>query len=82
MDRADGLDGYPTVVVHATQPGGRRVTVHGEDAGLATSRADVVELLRRAGFEDARLDDPDFIEWRGGGNAVWPALTSSPDDGI
>ncbi|MFI7382683.1 hypothetical protein [Streptomyces sp. NPDC049813] len=78
----DGLDGYPTVVVHAAQPGGRRVAIQGEDVGLATSRADVVEFLRRAGLQDAPLDDPDFIEWRGGGSAMWPALTSSPDDGI
>ncbi|XIG79672.1 hypothetical protein C1N81_10195 [Streptomyces sp. SGAir0957] len=76
------MNAYPSVVVHAAQPGGRRVAIHGEVAGLATSRADVVELLRRAGLADTPLDDPDVIEWRGGGSAVWPALTSSPDDGI
>ncbi|MFJ9038708.1 hypothetical protein ACIRF8_19210 [Streptomyces sp. NPDC102406] len=78
----DGRDGYPSVVVHAAQPGGRRVAIHGEDAGLATSRADVVEFLRRAGLDDAPLDDPDFIEWRGGGSAVWPTRVDTPDDGI
>ncbi|NEB79896.1 hypothetical protein G3I40_32450 [Streptomyces sp. SID14478] len=75
----DGLDGYPSVVVHAAQPGGRRVYIRGEDAGLATSLADVTEFLRRAGLEDAPLDDPDFIEWRGGGSAIWPAQVDDPD---
>ncbi|MFE1953315.1 MULTISPECIES: hypothetical protein [Streptomyces] len=78
----DGLDGYPSVVVHAAQPGGRRVTIRGEDAGLAHSLADVVEFLRRAGLEDAPLHDPDFIEWRGGGSAIWPAHLDDPDGGI
>ncbi|WP_338693241.1 hypothetical protein V2W30_02470 [Streptomyces sp. Q6] len=75
----DGLDGYPSVVVHAAQPGGRRVTIRGEDVGLATSVADVTEFLRRAGLDDAPLDDPDVIEWRGGGTAIWPARIDDPD---
>ncbi|MCX3062830.1 hypothetical protein [Streptomyces beihaiensis] len=67
------VEGYPQVVVHAGQPGGRRVTIRGEDAGLARSFDDVVEFLRRAGLDDAPLDDPEFVEWRGGGSAIWPA---------
>ncbi|MCQ4209811.1 hypothetical protein M4J07_008607 [Streptomyces longispororuber] len=76
------MDGYPSVVVHAAQPGGRRVYIRGEDAGLATSVADVVEFLRRAGLDDAPLDDPDVVEWRGGGTAVWPARADDPDEGL
>ncbi|MBO1332885.1 hypothetical protein J3486_16760 [Streptomyces sp. VRA16 Mangrove soil] len=74
------MGGYPTVVVHAAQPGGRRVHINGEDAGLATSLADVVEFLRRAGLEDAPLDDPNVVEWRGGGSGLWPARVVDPDD--
>ncbi|MFE5023950.1 hypothetical protein ACFRAO_11705 [Streptomyces sp. NPDC056656] len=69
----DEPEGFPPVVVHASQPGGRRVTIRGEDAGLATGQEDVLEFLRRAGLEDARLDDPELVEWRGGGTQVWPA---------
>ncbi|WP_353940457.1 hypothetical protein ABII15_01830 [Streptomyces sp. HUAS MG91] len=75
-----GRDGYPSVVVHAAQPGGRRVHIRGEDAGLARSMTDLAEFLRRAGLEDAPLDDPDVVEWRGGGSGIWPARIDDPDD--
>ncbi|MER8158137.1 hypothetical protein [Streptomyces sp. NPDC094472] len=62
----------PPVTVHPPSPsGGRRVTIRGEIAGLARGPADVLEFLRRAGAEDVRLDDPELIEWRGGGPDVW-----------
>ncbi|OON82527.1 hypothetical protein [Streptomyces tsukubensis] len=62
---------HPPVVVHAPQPTGRRVTILGEDAGLATGPDDVREFLRRAGLEDAEPDDPGLVEWRGGGPGHW-----------
>ncbi|MFE7516003.1 hypothetical protein ACFU8I_32935 [Streptomyces sp. NPDC057540] len=59
------------IVVHPPSPtGGRRVTVRqGGILGLAHSDRDVTEFLRRAGLEDADrlLDDPRWVEWRGGG---------------
>ncbi|MFI8320583.1 hypothetical protein [Streptomyces sp. NPDC085529] len=58
------------IVVHPPSPGGgRRVTVRqGGILGLAYSDRDVVEFLRRAGLDDADalLDDPRWVEWRGG----------------
>lgn len=58
------------IVVHRPSPtGGRRVTVRqGGIVGLAHSDEDVVEFLRRAGIEEAEalLDDPRWVEWRGG----------------
>ncbi|MCP9205528.1 hypothetical protein [Streptomyces cucumeris] len=63
---------HPPVVVHPPSPsGGRRVTIRGEIAGLAMGPPDLLEFLRRAGAEDVRLDDPELIEWRGGGPDVW-----------
>jgi len=65
----------PRVIVAPPSPsGGRRVRVDGEILGLAHSRSDLVELLRRAGLED--IDETDvvrsrLIEWRGGGPDVW-----------
>ena len=57
------------IVIHRPSPtGGRRVTIRGQIAGLATGDSDVVEFLRRAGLPDAEtlLDQPDWVEWRGG----------------
>ncbi|MFC9593852.1 hypothetical protein [Streptomyces sp. NPDC056944] len=58
------------IVVHPPSPtGGRRVTVRqGGIVGLAHSDRDVTEFLRRAGLDDADglLDDPSWVEWRGG----------------
>ncbi|MER7624584.1 hypothetical protein [Streptomyces sp. NPDC126503] len=58
----------PVVVHRPSATGGRRVTVRGEIAGLAHRDADVIEFLRRAGIPDAGelLDDPAWVEWRGG----------------
>ncbi|WP_351232321.1 hypothetical protein [Streptomyces sp. NPDC002133] len=64
------------IVVHKPSPsGGRRVTVRGEILGLAHDDRDVIEFLRRAGLPDAwdLLDDPHWIEWRGGHAHQWDA---------
>ncbi|MGW0855436.1 hypothetical protein [Streptomyces sp. NPDC002690] len=57
------------ISIHRPSPaGGRRVTIRGQIAGLATGDSDVVEFLRRAGLHDAErlLDDPRWVEWQGG----------------
>ncbi|MFF1650117.1 hypothetical protein [Streptomyces sp. NPDC058240] len=58
----------PIVVHHPSPTGGRRVVIGGVIAGLAHNDHDLVEFLRRSGLEDAwdLLDDPHWIEWRGG----------------
>ncbi|MER7813932.1 hypothetical protein [Streptomyces sp. NPDC096153] len=66
----------PPIVVHRPSPsGGRRVTVRGEIFGLAHDDKDVIEFLRRAGLPDAwdLLDDPNWVEWRGGQAHQWHA---------
>lgn len=47
--------------------------VDGEILGLAHSRADVVEFLRRAGLEieAEELADSPLIDWRGVGPDDW-----------
>ncbi|MFE2330246.1 hypothetical protein ACFXD5_41160 [Streptomyces sp. NPDC059385] len=64
------------MVVHPPDAaGGRRVRVDGESLGRALGPGDLLEFLRRAGFDpDDVFDDGLLIEWRGGGPAVW-----SPD---
>ncbi|MCM2427369.1 hypothetical protein [Streptomyces sp. RKAG337] len=68
------MDGQRPVIIHAPSGGARRVTIRGQDFGLATHAGDVIEFLRRAGLEveDADLADPDVFEWRGGGPDDWP----------
>ncbi|MGW1883324.1 hypothetical protein [Streptomyces sp. NPDC001970] len=64
------------IVVHQPSPsGGRRVTARGEILGLAHDDRDVIEFLRRAGLPDAwdLLDDPNWVEWRGGHAHQWDA---------
>ncbi|MFJ6316121.1 hypothetical protein ACIQJW_08575 [Streptomyces californicus] len=58
----------PIVIHHPSPTGGRRVIIRGQIVGLAHTDADVVEFLRRAGLPDALdlLDQPDWVEWRGG----------------
>lgn len=58
----------PIVVHGLSRTGGRRVTINGQIAGLARDDRDLVEFLRRAGLDDAWdiLDNPNWIEWRGG----------------
>lgn len=68
------MDEQPPVVVHPLSGSGRPVTVYGQRVGRAADTADLVEFLRRAGLDpdDIALDDPELIEWRGGGPEVWP----------
>ncbi|MGC5005359.1 hypothetical protein [Streptomyces sp. NBC_00353] len=57
------------IVVHRSAPaGGRVVTINDETVGLVHDDHALIELLRRAGIYDAEhcLDDPQWIEWRGG----------------
>jgi len=70
----------PPVVVEPPAPdGGRPVTIHGERTGTAYSLFDVLDLVHRAGLpgEDRAVDDPELIEWRGGGPYDW----NSAEDG-
>jgi hypothetical protein len=69
------------VVVFPPEPdGGRRVTIRGEPAGTARGLFDVLELLHGAGLPavDTAVDDPELIEWRGGGPYDWDG---GPADG-
>ncbi|MFF1377387.1 hypothetical protein [Streptomyces sp. NPDC058308] len=61
----------PIVVHPPAADGGRRVTVRGQDVGVAHSDGDLAELLRRAGLGEAdiALDDPHLVEWRGAAHA-------------
>ncbi|OEV12941.1 hypothetical protein K378_04678 [Streptomyces sp. Amel2xB2] len=64
----------PPIVVHPpADGGGRRVTAHAEQLGVAFRAEDVSEFLRHAGLseDEIQLDDPNLIEWRGGGPDVW-----------
>ncbi|MGW3028049.1 hypothetical protein [Streptomyces sp. NPDC001221] len=69
----------PIVVHQPSATGGRRVTVHqhGRDEvlGTAYSDRDLVVFLEGAGLTDPEgvLDDPQWIEWRGGGPHEWNA---------
>lgn len=69
------MDAAPIVVHRLSPTGGRRVTAHGEILGLAFDDRDVLEFLRRAGLPDAvaMLDDPTWVEWRGGRAHEWDA---------
>ncbi|MFJ4908528.1 hypothetical protein ACIQCR_16890 [Streptomyces sp. NPDC093249] len=68
------------ITVHRPSPsGGRRVTVHraGRDEilGLAHSDHDLAVFLEAAGILDPEsvIDDPSWVEWRGGRAHVWNA---------
>jgi hypothetical protein len=64
---------HPPVIVHPPMSGGRRVTIRGADVGRAHRVQDVAEFLRRAGLaeDEADLDNPALVVWRGGGPDVW-----------
>ncbi|WEO99616.1 hypothetical protein A6P39_039310 [Streptomyces sp. FXJ1.172] len=69
------MDGHaPVVVDPPAQDGGRRVTVRGELMGTAYTLFDVLEFLHRADLPpaDTAIDDPELIDWRGGGPYDWP----------
>lgn len=64
------------IVVHpARADGGRSVSVHvhGEDRplGIAYRLGDVIEFLRRAGFDLDDVETSSAIEWCGGGPTEW-----------
>ncbi|WP_406281384.1 hypothetical protein [Streptomyces sp. NBC_00209] len=63
------------IVVHRPSPtGGRRVTANGRILGLAHDDRDLIEFLRRAGLDaEALVDNPAWVEWRGGRAHVWDA---------
>jgi len=69
----------PIVVHRLSKTGGRRVTMdrHGRDEilGLAHSDHDLVVFLEAAGVVDPDkvLDDPRWVEWRGGRPHQWNA---------
>ncbi|WBO61835.1 hypothetical protein [Streptomyces camelliae] len=69
------MEGAPVVVQPPGPDGGRRVTVGGEFVGTAYHLLDVIEFLRRRGLpkSNTTVDDPDLIEWRGGGPQAWTA---------
>ncbi|MFJ9968885.1 type 1 glutamine amidotransferase family protein [Streptomyces avermitilis] len=62
----------PIVVHRPSLSGGRKVTVHSSDRdeilGTAYSDHDLVVFLEGAGVAEpeAILDDPQWVEWRGG----------------
>ncbi|MFI9346361.1 hypothetical protein ACIG0D_34645 [Streptomyces sp. NPDC052773] len=66
------MSSAPIVVHRPSRTGGRRVTVHShgndEILGTAYSDHDLVVFLEGAGIPDpeAILDDPRWVEWRGG----------------
>jgi hypothetical protein len=69
----------PITVHRPSASGGQRVTArfHGRDRllGTAYSDHDLVVFLEAAGIEapDMVLDDPRFVEWRGGRPHQWTA---------
>jgi hypothetical protein len=73
------MDSAPIVVHRLSSTGGRRVTVRrqGRDEilGLAHSDHDLVVFLEAAGILDPEriIDDPTWIEWRGGRAHQWDA---------
>ncbi|MFB7228495.1 hypothetical protein ACFCY9_12335 [Streptomyces fimicarius] len=67
---------HPPIVVHRpSSTGGRRVTVRGRILGLAFSDRDLTVFLAEAGLLDPELllDDPAWVEWRGGRAHEWGA---------
>ncbi|NGO69304.1 hypothetical protein [Streptomyces boncukensis] len=68
----------PITVHPPDAEGGRRVVARGRILGTAHHVYDLLDLLQAVGLEpaDVRLDDPELIEWRGGGAWAW-----GPGDG-
>ncbi|MFE3861090.1 hypothetical protein ACFXPT_11735 [Streptomyces goshikiensis] len=65
----------PRIVMHAPdEQGGRRVHVDGTILGLAHSKRDLREFLRRVelpGWEDVDLTDRSLFKWEGPGSESW-----------
>ncbi|WP_042410393.1 hypothetical protein [Streptacidiphilus carbonis] len=49
----------------------RRVEIMGTQVGRAFNVVDVIEFARRAGLDDITLDDPESVQWEGGGPETW-----------
>jgi hypothetical protein len=66
----------PIVVHRPSRSGGRRITVQRRILGIAYNDEDLVVLLQRAAVPDADLllDDPEWVEWRGGEAHRWNAV--------
>ncbi|MEU1202926.1 hypothetical protein ABZ446_42895 [Streptomyces sp. NPDC005813] len=49
------------------------MVIRGESVGTAYHLLELVEFLRLAGLPEAdtAIDDPELIEWQGGGPDVW-----------
>ncbi|MFD4408239.1 hypothetical protein [Streptomyces sp. NPDC058476] len=62
------MAGVPIVVHRPVASGGRPVVVRSEVVGLAHTDSDVVEFIRLAGLALGKnvLDDPVWVEWKGG----------------
>ncbi|GGX23216.1 MULTISPECIES: hypothetical protein [Streptomyces] len=73
------MGGAPIVVHRPSASGGRRVSLHrhGRDEilGLAYSDHDLAVFLEAAGVldPDAIMDNPLWVEWRGGRAHQWDA---------
>jgi hypothetical protein len=68
----------PVVVLPPQSDGGRRVTIRGKRVGTAYNLFDVLDFVHSAGLpaeEDRAVDDPELIEWRGGGPYEWSGAT-------
>lgn len=67
------VKGAPVQVLPPSSEGGRPVVLGNVVLGVAYGPADVVDILRQAGIEEAviALDDRQLIEWQGGGPDVW-----------
>ena len=68
----------PVVVLPPESDGGRRVTIRGKRVGTAYNLFDVLDFVHSAGLpaeEDRAVDDPELIEWRGGGPYDWSGST-------
>ncbi|WP_055546530.1 hypothetical protein [Streptomyces sp. NBRC 110028] len=72
---SDETPARPRVVVEEPLDGRRRVRVDGEDVGVVVDPDELRRLLTRAGLTDeaAPIDDPNLIDWQGGGPDDWPA---------
>ncbi|MFF3092296.1 hypothetical protein [Streptomyces cyaneofuscatus] len=70
------MDHAPIVVHRPSTTGGRSVTVRGRILGLAHSDHDLVVFLADAGLldPDLLLDDPAWVEWRGGRAHEWDVV--------
>ncbi|MFJ9890865.1 hypothetical protein ACIQRW_34145 [Streptomyces sp. NPDC091287] len=69
------MEQAPIVVRRPSPTGGRHVTVRGRILGLAYSDHDLVVFLADAGLldPDLLLDDPAWVDWRGGRAHGWGA---------